>query len=203
MNFSHKSPFDLKGNPWNSNVVERPAFEKLKKSMERHGSFKPVVIRTLPDGTFQILGGFHRNEAAKELGWKEVPTFDVGEISDSRAKEIALLDNTRYGTDDEELLDKLLSEIEDLDVLAEILPETVELELPDVIDETEKMAEEIMERKEPDDTHKTLHFKYEIEKAEEIEAILSETAMKHGYQYSDGYSNFAEALYHLLVLEGK
>lgn len=203
MSFSYTSPFDLEANPWNSNKVERPAFEKLKKSLERHGSFKPIVIRTLKSGKFQVLGGFHRVEAAKELGWKEVPTFNVGEIDDSRAKEIALLDNTRYGKDDEELLDKLLSEIDDLEALAGILPETaLEMDfLDDPMSEVEEIEKEIEELKTPDETHKTLKFKLDIDKAEEIEAVLKEIAETNEYHYSDGYPNLGEALYHKLVIE--
>jgi ParB family chromosome partitioning protein len=197
------NPFDLKANPWNSNKVDRVAFEKLKKSLVRHGSFKPITVRTLPDGTKQILGGFHRTEAAKELGWKEIPVYDLGDIPDDRAKEITLIDNTRYGIDDAELLQKLLDDLGDLEALASIMPETTEIELPELEDSTAKVEEEIKERTEPDETHKVLKFKLEIDKAEEIETVLSRIAYDKGYKFSDGYANFNDALYHALIIDGK
>lgn len=199
MIFSYTSPFELAANPWNSNKVDRESFNKLKKSMEHYGAFKPIVVRTLPDmKTLEILGGYHRNEAAKELGWKEVPIFDLGMIDDSRAKEIALIDNTRYGSDDEALLEKLLSEITDLDNLAAIMPESVEIDLPEVEDSIEEMEETIREEK-PEETHKVLKYKLELDKAEDVEAILARIAYDNDFKHKDGYANYAEALHYAIT----
>lgn len=191
------SPFDLVKNPWNSNRVDRENFEKLKVSMKTLGAFKPIVCRELTDGSLQILGGFHRVEAAKELGWTEIDVYNLGRLDDNKAKEISLIDNTRYGKDDEELLAKLLEEM-DTTGLDLILPEAEELELPET--DTEIEETEIKER---DDEFKTLRFRLETDKAEEIEAILNDVCKAHGYKLIDGYNDLAMGLYHLLVLEGK
>ena len=193
------SPFTLAPNPWNSNKVDRPNFEKLKKSLQSLGSFKPIIVRELEDGSHQILGGYHRNEAAKELGLETVPIYSVGQIDDDRAKEISLVDNARYGEDDTELLSQLLDSIE-TDLLEEIMPDAP-ITLPDTEDLSEAINEAIASSREEDDTHKTLKFRLEVEKAEEIEAILSKVAYDNEFKYPDGYSNFSEALYYILVLD--
>lgn len=197
------NPFDLKANPWNSNRVDRKNFEKLKKSLQSLSCFKPVIVRTLPDGTYQILGGYHRNEAAKELGFKTVPVLNIGsKIDDDRAKEISLVDNTRYGEDDAEALSKLLDSFE-TDLLAEIIPDMPTVELPDTDDALAKLDEEMKALKEEESDFKMLKFKLPIDKAEEIEAVLSRIAYDFDYKYPDGYSNFNEALHHLALRYGK
>lgn len=204
MNLSNLDPFKLQPNPWNSNRVDRKAFEKLKESLLRYGAFKPIVVREVSDGTLQIVGGYHRNEAAKELGWALVPVINLGELSDDRAKEIGLIDNTRYGEDDKELLDKILDELTDLDALEAVLPEDKEVEL-DLDDEIlTSMAEEEIEalrEEREDDGSKVIKIKLPTEKAEEIERILKRVADDHDYKYRDGYTNYGDALYHVLILE--
>lgn len=103
---------DLSPNLWNTNRLEPAAFRKLKSSMETLGSFKPIVIRTLPDGTNQILGGQHRWQAAMELGWTEIDCANLGDIDDVAAKSISVIDNERYGEDDEIAFSRLLEEIQ-------------------------------------------------------------------------------------------
>lgn len=201
MELLKSNPFDLVANPWNSNRVNRENFEKLKKSLRELGSFKPVVVRELADGRLQILGGYHRVEAAKELGFPSVPIFNVGKIDDERAKEISLVDNARYGQDDTELLSKLLDEI-DTELLGEILPDAP-VEIPDLGDLTDKLTDDLAAATKEDDTHKFLKFRLENEKADEVEMVLGKIASDNGYQYGDGYWNLADALYHALVLDRK
>src|SRR5437762_10365036 len=90
----------LQPNPWNTNVVSPDNEAKIDASNQRLGMFKPIIVRELPDGTLQILGGAHRRESAIRLGWDQVPVFNVGPVSDKQAKEIGLADNARYGHDD-------------------------------------------------------------------------------------------------------
>lgn len=192
------SPFTLVPNPWNTNKVDRDNFERLKKSLQSLGSFKPIIVRELDDGSKQILGGYHRNEAAKELGFETVPVLSLGTIDDDRAKEISLVDNARFGQDDVELLAKLLDEM-DTTLLENIMPDipTVELTTEDLSD---AIAEELARDRDEDDGYKNLKFRLEIDKAEEIEAVLSKVAFDKGFRYPDGYSNFSEALYYILVM---
>jgi ParB-like chromosome segregation protein Spo0J len=203
MQLKELDPSLLKPNPWNSNKVSKTEFEKLKKSLTRYGAFKPVVVRELKDGSLQIIGGYHRCEAAKALGWTKIPVVNLGAIDDDQAKEIGLIDNTRYGEDDKELLDKLLSELGDLSALESIMPEEVlaDLETEDTLLEALETEKTAASDEEKPETHKTLKMKLEIDKYDEIETILLRVAGDHDYKYSDGYSNLGDALYHILVLE--
>lgn len=195
MNLEHINPFDLVPNEWNSNKVNRDNFEKLKSSLVNLGSFKPIIVRQLDDGRLQILGGFHRCEAAKELGFPKVPIVNLGPLDDQRAKEISLVDNTRYGQDDAELLSKILEDI-DTSLMTDILPD-IPLDLTD--DSLgEAIEKELSEVKAKDDEHKTLHFRLEIDKAEEIEGVLADICQKHDLKHRDGYYDYPTALY-LLV----
>lgn len=196
MELKNINPFDLKGNSWNSNRVDRENFEKLKKSLENLDCFKPVLVRETDDG-YEILGGFHRNEAAKELGFPLVPVLNLGRIDDSRAKEISLIDNTRYGQDDSEALAKLLDSFE-TELLEEILPDAPVVEIPETADALAKLDEELKRVKETEEDYKVLKFRLESDKAKEIESILSKIAFEKNIRYPDGYANFSEALYQFM-----
>src|SRR4051812_26558524 len=98
----------LHPNPWNTNVVTPENEKRIEESIKRLGLFKPVTVRELTDGRLEILGGQHRWEAARRLGYKEVPIFNVGTISDVQAQQIGVADNGRYGEDDAAALATLL-----------------------------------------------------------------------------------------------
>ncbi|KLV10206.1 ParB/RepB/Spo0J family partition protein [Photobacterium ganghwense] len=109
--FRRVSVNSLRPNTWNTNSMSPPDFDKLVRSIEEVGSFKPVVVRRLGD-EFEIIGGEHRWKAAMVLGWDEIDIADLGEISEAEAKRIGVLDNERYGEDDELALARLIEEID-------------------------------------------------------------------------------------------
>jgi ParB-like chromosome segregation protein Spo0J len=197
MELKNISPFELQANPWNSNRVDRDNFEKLKKSLQSLSCFKPVVARELSDGSLQILGGYHRNEAAKELGFPTVPVVIIGKLDDDRAKEISLVDNTRYGQDDAEALAKLLDSFE-TDLLEEILPEASVLDIPETADALARLDEELKATREAEDDFKVLKFRLSNEKAEEVESLLMSEARRLNFKYPDGYFNLNEALHFVI-----
>ena len=102
----------LSPNPWNTNQMDATAYRKLRESIERVGSFKPVVVRELDDGEYQIIGGEHRWSVMNELGYEEIQVVNLGKISDTRAKQISVLDNERFGEDDEVAFQRLLEDIQ-------------------------------------------------------------------------------------------
>lgn len=103
---------NLRPNPWNTNSVGAQNFEKLKGSIEKLGFFKPILARELDGGVFEILGGEHRRRAAMEQGISTVPVISVGKINDLVAKQMSLVDNERYGEDDQVALQRLIEEIQ-------------------------------------------------------------------------------------------
>lgn len=78
----------------------------IMESLETHGQYKPVVVRT---GTNEILAGNHTVMATKELGWTQVAATFV-DVDDDEAARIVLVDNRandKAGYDDAELAELL------------------------------------------------------------------------------------------------
>ena len=65
-------------------------YEKIKKSLKVHGQVDPILIRENEDGKLEIVNGFHRWTAMKELGFKEIEVKNLGKISRNEAIKIAL-----------------------------------------------------------------------------------------------------------------
>lgn len=198
----------LRPNPWNTNTVSAENQEKLKASIERVGMFKPVIVRELDDGELEILGGEHRAEAAAELGVK-VPVFNLGRISETKAKEIGLLDNARYGSDDAGELAELLKELGE-DDLTEFMPwsesdldlmlsaSSVDLDDLDVDESDDEPADEPAETKAPK-THRIMRFKVAIGDDERVSDLIEKTKKRLGYTEADELTNAGDALIALLL----
>ncbi|WP_143829196.1 ParB/RepB/Spo0J family partition protein [Thermus thermophilus] len=64
----------------------------LVASVRALGIIEPIVVRPLPDGTYEILAGERRYRAALEAGLSEVPVV-VREAGNREALEVALAEN--------------------------------------------------------------------------------------------------------------
>lgn len=201
----------LRPNPWNTNSVGAQNFEKLKGSIEKLGFFKPILARELHGGQFEILGGEHRWRAAMEQGISTVPVISVGKISDLVAKQMSLVDNERYGEDDQVALQRLIEEIQsELDYqLSEIAPyddelaatlareSAIDLEMLEALsrgdeEPIEKDSREKAERVGAE--HQTMRFKVTFDASdrvtETIKSIIKEQAINTG----NDMENAGEAL---------
>lgn len=68
--------WQLHPNPNNPNRMNPKEFDLLVENMRQVGFVDPVFVRPHPDGMpdkYLIIGGHHRTEAAKFLGFKSVP----------------------------------------------------------------------------------------------------------------------------------
>lgn len=210
------SPKKLKPNPFNPNHVDPKNYAKLRKSIEDLGFASAVVVRELPDGTLQILGGQHRTQVAVELGLKEIPVINLGSIGDDKAKKIGLVDNSRYGTDDGLQLARIM---EELDVgtgsLAEFLPisdedlqvmmravdidlDTLEVTLEDDDAPPPEPMEERAER--PLKTHDILTFRVTNREAEAIRQLIEKTIKREGLDDGSDDKTLAGMALALLLL---
>ncbi|SVY31722.1 ParB/RepB/Spo0J family partition protein [Klebsiella pneumoniae] len=201
----------LRPNPWNTNSVGAQNFEKLKGSIEKLGFFKPILARELDGGQFEILGGEHRWRAAMEQGISAVLVISVGKISDLVAKQMSLVDNERYGEDDQVALQRLIEEIQsELDYqLSEIAPyddelaatlareSAIDLEMLEALsrgdeEPVEKDSREKAERVGAE--HQTMRFKVTFDASdrvtETIKSIIKEQAINTG----NDMENAGEAL---------
>lgn len=68
------------------------ALSDLATSIAKHGVLQPLVVRPLPDGTYQLVAGERRLRASRMAGLSEVPVV-VRELSEQETAEIALIEN--------------------------------------------------------------------------------------------------------------
>lgn len=201
-------PNQLKPNPWNSNIVPPENEVKLEESIRRFGMFKPVVVRTLADGTMQIIGGEHRWQAAKRLKIEQIPVVNLGVISDKKAKEISLIDNGRYGADDTLQLAQILEDIGDIEEIASFMPYTqndidsifssvnIALDELDISDDEELPRSVAPEKK--IQQHQIMRFKVPVEDAEFVADIIESIIKTQKFTDSDSLTNAGDALVHLV-----
>lgn len=48
----------------------------LKESIEKYGILKPLIVRPVPDGVYEITAGYRRRHAAELLGYIRVMSED-------------------------------------------------------------------------------------------------------------------------------
>jgi ParB-like chromosome segregation protein Spo0J len=199
----------LKPNPWNTNRVDPENEKKLKESFKQFGCYKPIVVRELDDGRYQILGGEHRWRTAKELGYDTVPIVNLGKIDDAKAKKIGLVDNGRYGEDDTLQLAELLRGLGDMDDVLAILPyqnddlaaifasTDIDLDSLDLPPEDPSGIPELPSAKAVQ-THQVMRFKVPLEDAPGIQKLIEKTMKAQGYTDDDSMTNAGNALVHIL-----
>lgn len=203
------SPSSLKPNPWNTNVCSPEEEAKIEASLKRLGMFKPIIVRTLADGSYQILGGAHRRDAAMRLGFETVPVMNVGAIGDQKAKEIGLVDNARYGNDDTLRLAELLDGLGAPEDLATFLPYTdadfasifssVNIELDDLDIPDDDAAPTPLPKEAVVQTHQIMRFKVPVEDVGTITDLIEKTMKAQRFTEDDSLSNAGAALVHLLT----
>lgn len=93
--------------------------DAIMASLRQFGQVTPIVVKPNGDGTYTILAGNHRVEAAKRLGWSELAVVEY-DADSSTAVAFALADNrsSDLGTVDAEIL---------YDVIVDVLDEHGEL----------------------------------------------------------------------------
>ncbi len=67
---------------------------ELSESIKEHGIVQPITVTRLPDGTFELIAGERRLQAAKLAGLKTVPVL-VREAGEREKLELAIIENTQ------------------------------------------------------------------------------------------------------------
>lgn len=78
------------GSPASSST--RRALADLADSIRQHGVLQPLVVRPMPDGSYQLVAGERRWRAARMAGLSQVPVV-IKELSDSETMALALIEN--------------------------------------------------------------------------------------------------------------
>lgn len=201
------SPALLRPNPWNTNSVSPENEAKIDASVKRLGMFKPIIVRTLADGALEILGGAHRREAAIRLGMTDVPVINLGTVSDKQAKEIGLVDNGRYGSDDTLHLARLLEELGTPQDMGSFLPFT-DADFESIFSST-NIALDDLDLLGDDDaaptlpppsapqTHTVLRFKVPVGDVATITEKIERVMKQQRFSDEDSLSNAGNALVHI------
>lgn len=210
---------DLRPNPYNSNRVTPENEKKIRDSIRRNGLFKPIIVREVDtQAGYEIVGGEHRWEQARELGHTDIPIVNLGKITDKRAKEIGLLDNARYGADDTMSLSEILKDIGSADEIQSFLPygdtdlsalfnassiDLDDLSVPeDALNSSAPEPEIETPASKPTKTHNVMRFKISIGDSERLTALIARTQKEQGLTTADDLTNAGDALVHLLTTAG-
>lgn len=87
---------NLHTNERNPRSIKDHKFQKLLSNLQAFPKMlqiRPIVV----DETGKILGGNMRYQAAKHLGWTEVPTINAEELTEDERKAFIILDNQDFG----------------------------------------------------------------------------------------------------------
>jgi ParB-like chromosome segregation protein Spo0J len=174
---------NLTPNPWNPNRMSEAMRAKLKAYLQREGFVEPLVVRPLGDG-YQILGGFHRWEIAKELSYRAVPCVVV-DLDDQRAKILSVNLNEMKGQSLPTLLANLVHDLSKELVLEDLekqVPYSIEelkdsldlLKIPDGLDEFLRAESERQARERPQ------ILTFVVEDAGVVEEAIESAKHRHG-----------------------
>ena len=81
-------------NTWNpkesieDSEENREHYEEIKEEINKKGLFEAITVREIVKDSYEILDGFHRWTACKELGYKEIRINTLGVIDDKLAREL-------------------------------------------------------------------------------------------------------------------
>lgn len=67
---------------------------ELAASLREHGVLQPVLVRPLGDGSYELIAGERRWQAARRAGYQSLPAL-VTPVSPRRALELALVENVQ------------------------------------------------------------------------------------------------------------
>ncbi len=73
-------------------TFDQNALNELADSIAKNGVLQPLLVRPMPDGSYQLVAGERRWRASRIAGLTEVPVV-IKELSDEQAMEIALIEN--------------------------------------------------------------------------------------------------------------
>ena len=104
---------DVKKAEYNPRQIDKTNFTRLKKSLKEFGCVKPLVINLQ---TGLLVSGHQTLDAAKDLGWDELPYYEV-DLDPKKEKILNVaLNKLNEGGWDYDKLNGLLEEVRDMDV---------------------------------------------------------------------------------------
>lgn len=83
-------------NTWNpkegidESTENKKHYEEIREEIKKKGLFEAITVRELKEG-YEILDGYHRWTACKELGFTEIRINTLGKMDDKLARAITLV----------------------------------------------------------------------------------------------------------------
>ena len=71
---------------------DEEALADLSASIAQHGVLQPLLVRPMPDGSYQLVAGERRWRASRMAGLAEVPVV-IRDMNEQEAAELALIEN--------------------------------------------------------------------------------------------------------------
>jgi DNA modification methylase len=105
---------ELKLDPKNPRRHDRRQIRQIARSIETFGFNVPILV----DGQLNVIAGHGRLMAARELGYDELPTIDLGHLSEAQKLAFMIADNrlTEVSIWDDRLLAESLRDLATLDL---------------------------------------------------------------------------------------
>lgn len=72
---------------------DNEALRQLADSIREHGVIQPLIVRSLPNGNYQIIAGERRWRAAKMAGLTEIPVQIRDDLTEEQTMQIAMIEN--------------------------------------------------------------------------------------------------------------
>ena len=72
---------------------DKDALQQLADSISEHGVIQPLIVRSMPNGSYQIVAGERRWRAAKMAGLSEIPVVIRDDITEEQSMQIAMIEN--------------------------------------------------------------------------------------------------------------
>lgn len=110
---------------WNYKTDDERLLQKLINNINKNGQIENIIVRELSDGKYEVVNGNHRFKALQRLGIGKAYCYNLGSVSEIRAKEIAITTNeTRFRSDEYKLSEiiKELSENNNIEDLSFTMP---------------------------------------------------------------------------------
>lgn len=74
-------------------TFDTDALRALADSISEHGVLQPLIVQSLPTGSYRIIAGERRWRAAKMAGLTEVPVIIRDDLTEEQTVQIALIEN--------------------------------------------------------------------------------------------------------------
>jgi hypothetical protein len=180
MNITNKLVTELIPYVNNSRTHSDEQVAQIAASIKEFGWTNPILI----DGDNGIIAGHGRLQAARKLGYKEVPTIELSGLSDGQKKAYIIADNKlalNAGWDDEMLkieLTDLLSQGFALDVLGFDQADLDEIFLPEDVKEDNQYTQKVdIPTYEPSEEKPAIEDLYDDEKAMDLITTIQESQL--------------------------